>query len=77
MLLLTNRRDRSAGAVYGKIRVLAGWERLPAAAVSQPRLGQRLVAAYFDRPLIPEKLRRQRGHRRLERPQPRRLAYIL
>lgn len=53
LLLMTNRRDRSP-AVYGKIRVLAGWERLPVAAASQPRLGQRLMAAYFDRPLIPE-----------------------
>jgi len=53
LLLVSNRRER-APAMYGKIRVLAGWERLPATAASQPRLGQRLMAACFDRPLLPE-----------------------
>ena len=54
MVLITNRRDRMP-AVFGKIRVLAGWEHLPPAAVagSQPD-SQRLLAAYFDRPLFPE-----------------------
>ena len=86
LLLITNRRQRSA-AVYGKIRVLGGWERLPrsdgplprssAAALDlrnngtktvapdRPGAGtmypwprsaceSRLIAAYMDRPLLPE-----------------------
>ena len=52
MLLITNRRDGSQ-AVYGKIRVLAGPERLPSAAL-EGQLGERLYAAYYDRPLFPE-----------------------
>ena len=65
--MITNRRERSP-AVYGKIRVLGGWERLPrsdAAKVSGadpcarvPGRGRgrrsRLMAAYMDRPLLPE-----------------------
>ena len=75
LLLVTNRRQRSP-AVYGKIRVLGGWERLPnsdAAHVSgtlrvpsadgtrslpdtsnAPVGPSRLMAAYMDRPLLPE-----------------------
>ncbi len=40
--------------MYGKIRVLAGGERLPQAAPLPPRQSQRLLAAYFDRPLFPQ-----------------------
>ena len=47
---MTNRRERQP-AVYGKIRVLAGWEHLPKAAVGRPPPG-RLLAAYMDRPLL-------------------------
>jgi hypothetical protein len=70
MLLLTNRRE-NAPAVYGKIRVMGGWERLPGdvsgtlrapavnGAGSVPdtlpdRPAKRLIAAYLDRPLLPE-----------------------
>lgn len=52
MLLITNRRD-AAQAVYGKIRVLAGPHRLPVANLGGPA-GERLLAAYYDRPLFPE-----------------------
>lgn len=54
MVLMTNRRQRSP-AVYGKIRVLAGWDRLPRDPAAGPRRqGERLLAAYLDRPLFPE-----------------------
>jgi hypothetical protein len=53
LVLMTNGRDR-APAVYGKIRVLAGGEHLARAAPLPPRQSQRLMAAYFDRPLFPE-----------------------
>jgi len=53
LVLMTNRRDRSPAA-YGKIRVLGGWEHLPGALPAEPRQGQRMLAAYFDRPLFPE-----------------------
>jgi hypothetical protein len=53
MVLMANRRDRLP-AFYGKIRVLGGWEHLPPAALAESRAGQRLLAAYFDRPLFPE-----------------------
>ncbi len=60
MVLITNRRNDSP-AVYGKIRVWAGWEHLPRASAvftktrpqGQPRQ-ERLLAAYLDRPLFPE-----------------------
>jgi len=53
MLLITNRSDRQP-ALYGKIRVLSGWEQLPpAAALAAPPAG-RLLAAYMDRPLLTE-----------------------
>lgn len=52
MLLITNRREGSQ-AVYGKIRVLAGPARLPAMTLGGPP-GDRLLAAYYDRPLFPE-----------------------
>jgi hypothetical protein len=53
LALIANLRDQSP-AVYGKIRVLSGGERLARAAVPAPKQGQRLIAAYLDRPLIPE-----------------------
>ncbi len=54
MVLLSNRREHSS-AVYGKIRVLAGWDRLPPAPAAEPRRqSERLFAAYLDRPLFPE-----------------------
>ncbi|MBN2293696.1 MAG: family 10 glycosylhydrolase, partial [Pirellulales bacterium] len=56
IVLITNQRhDRPV--VYGRIRVLAGWEHLPKAyevdrkAEEYPK---RLTAAYLDRPLFPE-----------------------
>ena len=65
LLLITNRRERSP-AVYGKIRVLGGWDRLPrsdAANGIRPASPDtslvldrpsRLMAAYMDRPLLAE-----------------------
>ncbi|MCC6126977.1 MAG: hypothetical protein IT426_18620 [Pirellulales bacterium] len=53
LAMLTNLRDH-APAVYGKIRVLVDGERLARAALPPPKQGQRLIAAYLDRPLIPE-----------------------
>jgi hypothetical protein len=53
LLLITNRREGTP-AVYGKIRVLGGWERLPPAGTVQKRGSQRLIAAYMDRPLLAE-----------------------
>jgi len=52
MVLICNLQDRLP-AVYGKIRVLSGWEQLPKAAVP-PGRSERLWAAYLDRPLFPE-----------------------
>lgn len=52
LLLMTNGRDR-APAVYGKIRVLAGGQRLPR-AMENAVADRRLLAACLDRPLIPE-----------------------
>ena len=40
--------------MYGKIRVLAGGERLPRLLAEQPAANRRLLAAYLDRPLIPQ-----------------------
>ncbi len=52
VVLMTNRRqDRPA--VYGRIRVHAGWGRLPR-AFGPEHVPERLLAAYFDRPLFAE-----------------------
>lgn len=51
LVLVTNRRQQEP-AVYGKIRVWAGWENLPPAA--PPASCERLWAGYLDRPLFPE-----------------------
>ena len=53
LLLVSNGRDR-APAVYGKIRVLADGEHLPRALAGRAEANGRLLAAYLDRPLIPE-----------------------
>jgi len=53
MVLITNRRKASP-AVYGKIRVLAGWAHLPRAFSTQNNPTKRVLAAYLDRPLFPE-----------------------
>jgi len=54
MVLITNRRDRSA-AVYGKIRVrVFEGEHLPRAFPLQGPQPARLLGAYLDRPLFPE-----------------------
>ena len=47
---MSNRRARQP-AVFGKIRLLAGWEHLPKAAVAAAAPG-RLLAAQLDRPLF-------------------------
>ena len=53
LLLMTNGRDRQP-AVYGKIRVLAGGDRLPRLLPENATANRRLLAAYLDRPLFPE-----------------------
>jgi hypothetical protein len=50
--LLANRRPDSP-AVFGKVRVLAGPDRLPRAA-AEAHGESRLALAYLDRPLLPE-----------------------
>ena len=52
IVLLANLREDQP-AVYGKIRVLAGWQRLPRAGSGAGR-PSRLWAGYMDRPLFPE-----------------------
>ncbi len=51
LVLITNGRDR-APAVYGKIRVLSGGDRLSRLLPNRPAAGGRLLAAYLDRPLL-------------------------
>lgn len=54
MVLITNRRTDAPG-VYGRIRVMGGWERLPRAYPVSPDDGPtRALLAYLDRPLFPE-----------------------
>ena len=53
LLLMTNCQARLP-AVYGKIRLLGGWEHLPPASPAPLRSGRRLLAAYYDRPLFHE-----------------------
>ena len=53
MLLMTNGREHSP-AVYGKIRVLMAGEQLARLAPERTGGNRRLMAAYLDRPLIPE-----------------------
>jgi hypothetical protein len=47
-------RDATGVAMFHKLRLLQGPARLPRAWALPPQQGKRLVAAYFDRPLIPE-----------------------
>ncbi len=53
VVLITNRRDQTP-AVYGKIRVLSGWQHLPRAFPAAGPRPERLLAAYMDRPLLPK-----------------------
>jgi len=59
LVLITN-RSSTRPAVYGKIRLLDGWSRLPSAKLDLPsatvddQTPRRLLAAYFDRPLFTE-----------------------
>lgn len=53
IVLITNRRS-DAPAVFGKIRVLAGWQHLPEACPDAEPASGRLIAGYLDRPLLPE-----------------------
>jgi len=53
LVLMTNRHEHRP-AVYGKIRVLAGWEHLPRASTADDPGPQRLLAAHLDRPMFPE-----------------------
>ncbi|HBO44603.1 MAG TPA: hypothetical protein DD670_11850 [Planctomycetaceae bacterium] len=52
IVLITNQSSRRP-AVYGKIRVLAGWDHLPPKTPAAEPSG-RLLAAYFDRPMFVE-----------------------
>jgi hypothetical protein len=53
LLLMTNEREQSP-AVYGKIRVLEGGRHLSRMLPEREPAQGRLLAAYLDRPLIPE-----------------------
>jgi len=54
MVLVTNLRARSP-AIYGKIRVLGGWEHLPPASLGpKHQQSTRMLTAFLDRPLFPE-----------------------
>lgn len=53
IVLITNRRDDRA-AVFGKIRVIAGWDHLPKAFPLEEAALGRILAPYMDRPLLPE-----------------------
>ncbi len=53
LLVLANLRDDQP-AMYGKIRVLSGWDHLPRAIQGETLPQERLLAAYMDRPLFPE-----------------------
>lgn len=58
LVLITN-QSSTRPAVYGKIRVLDGWSRMPARNLDATPTaggaeGGRLLGAYFDRPLFPE-----------------------
>ena len=53
LVLMTNGRDH-APAVYGKIRVLVGPERLSRVLPERAAQERRLLVAYLDRPLIAE-----------------------
>jgi hypothetical protein len=52
LVLLTNRHAKNV-AIYSKLRVLAGPQRLPSAPAAEGVRG-RLIAAYYDKPLFAE-----------------------
>ena len=53
VVLLTNRRDK-VPAVFGRVRVLSGWQHLPRAFPVDGPKPERLLIASLDRPLVPE-----------------------
>ena len=53
MILLANRRD-DRPSLFGAIRLLAGPRRLPPARIESNLADERLLAAFFDKPLFPE-----------------------
>ena len=53
VVLLANRRDKTP-AVFGRIRVLAGWQHLPRAFAADGSKPERLLIASLDRPLLSE-----------------------
>lgn len=53
VVLLTNRRANTP-AVFGRIRVLAGWPQLPRAFPADAPKPERLLIASMDRPLVGE-----------------------
>ena len=59
-VLLVNRHAERP-AVFGSLRVLQGLRPLPAATENTQRPSQRLVTAYFDKPLFPENFGAQEG----------------
>ena len=59
-LLLVN-RGTNGPAAYGKIRLFAGPESLPSSEVSTAKIDERMLAAYFDKPLFPENFAASEG----------------
>ena len=59
VLLVNRHADRPA--IFGKLRVLQGLRPLPAATANTKQPSQRLVTAYFDKPLFPENFGAQEG----------------
>ena len=53
LLVLTNQHTK-APVIFGRIRVLAGPANLPSSRISSRSPEPRVLAAYFDKPLIPE-----------------------
>lgn len=53
-MVLLVQRSRRTPAAFTKLRVLAGPERLPTALPASRAGDQRLVTAFYDRPLFPE-----------------------
>jgi len=52
-VLVVNRRD-DRSALVGRIELLAGPRELPPAKIPQPNFPTRLLAAYYDKPLVAE-----------------------
>src|SRR5690606_17891785 len=53
-MVLLVQRSRRTPAAFTKLRVLAGPDRLPTALPANRSSDQRLVTAFYDRPLFPE-----------------------